>query len=221
MFTIEIDKFRRMMNIRKARYKHELEENYPFLEIAYGNKSNLLYNDDADQSSELVLRVKEDFLNLPFDTRSIARSISYVLNSDTLSSANKYIDMIYMFEDDQNNPGIRRRTISDVDMLWSQLFKKVPTDGLRTEDIFEKCLKELDRQTYSGPLTLYNGYKRTLNYRESRSGDFNSAILKCNLEIAGQSAIKHICDLRKDHSNIAQHVREILDKRAEEGIWHV
>ena len=214
MFSTEIDKFKRLMNLRRARYKHELEENFPFLDITYGNESKMMYRDDADPADELVLRVKEDFLNLPFDTWSIARSISYVLTSDTLSSANKYIDMIYMFEDDQGNPGIRRRTISDVDMLWSQLFKSVPTDGQKTEDIFEKCLKELDRQTSFGPLSMYNGYKRTLYYPEARSGDFHSAILKCKLEIAGQSAIKHVSDLRTDHSNLAKLVREIINGRA-------
>ena len=211
MFSVEIEKFRRMMDIRRARYKHDLEVKFPFLDIKYGDAPSFDLNDNKEAA--LVLQVKEDFLNNPPVQWAVAKELKLVLYSDILNSTESYITSIYMFDDENTKDDVRKRVMNNVDMLWSLLFKTTTPDDLSDSDLFEKCLKEIDRRTANGPISMYNIYKRVSN--RSRKEDFTSAIIKLDLEIAGEATYSLISTLKRDHENIAKILIEYSKKDME------
>ena len=203
MFSLEIDKFKRMLDLRRARYKRALETKFPFLDIEYGDGTSLELEAEKKETS-LLLRVKEDYINLPFEVWEVAKKLKFVLHSDILSSTQSYLASIYMFDDDNDNPGIRKRAMNNVDMLWSLLFKNSTPTGLADEELLDRCLKEIDRKTASGPLSMFNSYKREAGTYKFLKDTFTDAIVDLDLEIAGEATMDLIYSLQYDHERLAK-----------------
>ena len=203
MFTLEIDKFKRMMDVRRARYKRALETQFPFLDVEYGDGTTLELEAEKKETS-LLLRVKGDYINLPQDTWAVAKNLKFVLYSDIIGSTQSYLASIYMFDDDNDNPGIRKRAMNNVDMLWSLLFKNETPTGIEDEDLLDRCLKEIDRKTASGPLAMYNSYKREAGTFKFLKDTYTDAIVDLDLEIAGEATMELIYSLQRDHERLAK-----------------
>jgi hypothetical protein len=209
MFDMAIDKYRRMMDLRRARYKHSLETDFPFLNVVYGD--GYIRGNTNTYPYTLCLKVKEERINLPIDVWSYAKDIKYILKSELVASANNYIDSIYMF-DDSENEGVRKRAMNSIDLLWSHLFKTTVPDGIDYEELLDRCISEIDRRTAGGPLCMYNSYSREY------SGELPSAVIKCDLEIAGTSEMKHLADLKNDHERLAHELYMMNQERR--SIWY-
>ena len=213
MFSLEIDKFKRMMDVRRARYKRSLETTFPFLVIEYGDGTSLELEAEKKETS-LLLRVKADYINLPvLEEWNVAKEIKFVLYSDIIGSTQSYLDSIYMFDDDNENPGIRKRAMNNVDMLWSLLFKTSTPTGLSDEELLDRCLKEIDRRTSYGPLSMFNSYKReapSFKYFKSTLAD---AIVDLDLEITGEATMEMIKNLKQDHERLA---KKLIEKNLEQ-----
>ena len=213
MFSLEIDKFKRMMDVRRARYKRSLETTFPFLDIEYGDGTSLELEAEKRETS-LLLRVKADYINLPvLEEWNVAKEIKFVLYSDIIGSTQSYLDSIYMFDDDNENPGIRKRAMNNVDMLWSLLFKTSTPTGLSDEELLDRCLKEIDRRTSYGPLSMFNSYKReapSFKYFKSTLAD---AIVDLDLEITGEATMEMIKNLKQDHERLA---KKLIEKNLEQ-----
>lgn len=210
MFSVTIDKFKRMLDLRRARYKRSLETTFPFLDIEYGDGTSLELEAEKKETS-LLLRVKADYINMPPEEWKVAKEIKFVLYSDILGSTQSYLDSIYMFDDDNENPGIRKRAMNNVDMLWSLLFKTSTPSGLGDEELLDRCLKEIDRKTASGPLSMFNSYKReapSFKYFKSTLAD---ALVELHLEITGEAMMELIKNLKDDHMRLAKTLIE-MDK---------
>lgn len=203
MFSVSIDKFKRMLDIRRARYKRSLETTFPFLDIEYGDGTSLELEAEKKETS-LLLRVKADYINLPEEELKVAKEIKFVLYSDVLGSTQSYLDSIYMFDDDNENPGIRKRAMNNVDMLWSLLFKTSTPSGLGDEELLDRCLKEIDRKTASGPLSMFNSYKREAPSFKFFKSTLTDSIVELNLEITGEATMEMIKNLRDDHVRLAK-----------------
>ena len=204
MFSVSIDKFKRMMDLRRARYKRSLETMFPFLDIEYGDGNSLELEAEKRETS-LLLRVKGDYINLPPDEWTIAKEIKFVLYSDVIGSTQSYIDSIYMFDDDNENPGIRKRAMNNVDMLWSLLFKSVSMPfELDDEELLDRCLKAIDHKTASGLLSMFNSYKREAPSFKYFKSTLTDAIVDLNLEIAGEATMELIQSLKDDHVRLAK-----------------
>lgn len=211
MFSLEIDKFKRMMDLRRARYKRSLETMFPFLDIEYGDGTSLELEAEKKETS-LLLRVKADYINMPPEEWRVAKEIKFVLYSDIIGSTQSYLDSIYMFDDDNENPGIRKRAMNNVDMLWSLLFKTLSTPtGLDDEELLDRCLKEIDRRTASGPLSMFNSYKREAPSFKFFKSTLTDAIVELRLEIAGEATMELIQSLKSDHERLAKTLVE-MDK---------
>ena len=203
MFSVSIDKFKRMLDVRRARYKRSLETTFPFLDIEYGDGTSLELEAEKKETS-LLLRVKGDYINLPEEEWKVAKEVKFVLTSDVLSSTQSYLDSIYMFDDDNENPGIRKRAMNNVDMLWSLLFKTSTPSGLGDEELLDKCLKEIDRKTSYGPLSMFNSYKREAPSFKYFKSTLTDSIVELNLEITGEATMEMIQNLRDDHVRLAK-----------------
>ena len=203
MFSLEIDKFRRMLDLRRARYKHDLEVRFPFLDIEYGDGTSLDLEAEKKETS-LLLRVKGDYINLPQEIWAVAKMIKFVLYSDIIGSTQSYLDSIYMFDDDNDNPGIRKRAMNNVDMLWSLLFKTSTPTGLEDGELLGRCLKEIDRKTASGPLSMFNSYNREAGTFKFLKDTFTDSIVDLDLEIAGEATMELIYSLQRDHERLAK-----------------
>lgn len=202
MFSVEIDKFKRMMDLRRARYKHDLEVKFPELKIEYGDRS-YIYEKSENTDISLCLTLKEDMLNMPFDQCSIAKKIRYILTSDVLKCSNSYIESIYMYDDENASRDVRKRVMNNVDMLWSLLFKTSTPDGLTEEELLSKCLGQIDRCTSNGPLSMYTSYRREPGSYRFVSDTFANALVDLDLDIAGASRFSDISKLKFDHCRIA------------------
>jgi len=204
MFSVSIDKFKRMLDLRRARYKRSLETMFPFLDVEYGDGTTLELEAEKRETS-LLLRVKGDYINLPPEEWAIAKEIKFVLYSDVIGSTQSYLASIYMFDDDNENPGIRKRAMNNVDMLWSLLFKSISTPtGLGDEELLDLCLKEIDRKTASGPLSMFNSYKREAPSFKYFKSTLTDAIVDLHLEIAGEATMELIQSLKTDHERLAK-----------------
>lgn len=203
MFSVSIDKFKRMLDIRRARYKRSLETTFPFLDIEYGDGTSLELEAEKKETS-LLLRVKGDYINMPLEEWKVAKEIKFVLYSDVLGSTQSYLDSIYMFDDDNENPGIRKRAMNNVDMLWSLLFKTSTPSGLGDEELLDRCLKEIDRKTSSGPLSMFNSYKREAPSFKYFKSTLTDSIVELDLEITGEATMEMIKNLRDDHVRLAK-----------------
>ena len=203
MFSVSIDKFKRMLDLRRARYKRSLETTFPFLDIEYGDGTSLELEAEKKETS-LLLRVKGDYINLPIEELKVAKEIKFVLTSDVLGSTQSYLSSIYMFDDDNENPGIRKRAMNNVDMLWSLLFKTSTPSGLGDEELLDRCLKEIDRKTASGPLSMFNSYKREAPSFKFFKSTLTDAIVDLNLEITGEATMELIKNLKDDHVRLAK-----------------
>lgn len=213
MFSVSIDKFKRMLDVRRARYKRSLETTFPFLDIEYGDGTSLELEAEKKETS-LLLRVKGDYINLPLEEWKVAKEVKFVLTSDVLSSTQSYLDSIYMFDDDNENPGIRKRAMNNVDMLWSLLFKTSTPTGLGDEDLLDRCLKEIDRKTASGPLSMFNSYKREAPSFKYFKNTFTDSIVELNLEITGEATMDLIRSLKDDHVRLAKTLIEMDKEQA-------
>ena len=210
MFSVSIDKFKRMLDVRRARYKRSLETTFPFLDIEYGDGTSLELEAEKKETS-LLLRVKADYINMPPEEWKVAKELKFVLYSDILGSTQSYLDSIYMFDDDNENPGIRKRAMNNVDMLWSLLFKTSTPNGLGDEELLDKCLKEIDRKTASGPLSMFNSYKREAPSFKYFKSTFTDALVELHLEITGEAMMALIKNLKDDHVRLAKTLIE-MDK---------
>lgn len=213
MFSVSIDKFKRMLDLRRARYKRSLETTFPFLDIEYGDGTSLELEAEKKETS-LLLRVKADYINLPEEELKVAKEIKFVLYSDVLGSTQSYLDSIYMFDDDNENPGIRKRAMNNVDMLWSLLFKTSTPSGLGDEELLDKCLKEIDRKTASGPLSMFNSYKREAPSFKYFKSTLTDSIVELNLEITGEATMELIQNLKHDHERLAKTLIEMDKEQA-------
>jgi hypothetical protein len=213
MFSVSIDKFKRMLDVRRARYKRSLETTFPFLDIEYGDGTSLELEAEKKETS-LLLRVKGDYINLPLEEWKVAKEIKFILYSDVLGSTQSYLDSIYMFDDDNENPGIRKRAMNNVDMLWSLLFKTSTTNGLGDEELLDRCLKEIDRKTASGPLSMFNSYKREAPSFKYFKSTFTDSIVELNLEITGEATLELIQNLNHDHERLAKTLIEMDKEQA-------
>lgn len=213
MFSVSIDKFKRMLDLRRARYKRSLETMFPFLDIEYGDGTSLELEAEKKETS-LLLRVKGDYINLPLEEWKVAKEIKFILYSDVLGSTQSYLDSIYMFDDDNENPGIRKRAMNNVDMLWSLLFKTSTPSGLWDEELLDKCLKEIDRKTSYGPLSMYNSYKREAPSFKFFKSTLTDSIVELNLEITGEATIELIQNLKQDHVRLAKTLIEMDKEQA-------
>lgn len=212
MFSVSIDKFKRMLDLRRARYKRSLETTFPFLEIEYGDGTSLELEAEKKETS-LLLRVKADYINMPLEEWKVAKEIKFVLYSDVLGSTQSYLASIYMFDDDNENPGIRKRAMNNVDMLWSLLFKTSTPTGLGDEELLDRCLKEIDRKTASGPLSMFNSYKREAPSFKFFKSTLTDSIVELNLEITGEATMDLIQSLKHDHERLA---RKLIEKDEEQ-----
>lgn len=203
MFSVSIDKFKRMLDLRRARYKRSLETTFPFLDIEYGDGTSLELEAEKKETS-LLLRVKADYINMPPEEWKVAKEIKFVLYSDVLVSTQSYIASIYMFDDDNENPGIRKRAMNNVDMLWSLLFKTSTPTELGDEELLDRCLKEIDRKTASGPLSMFNSYKREAPSFKFFKSTLTNSIVELNLEITGEATMELIQNLKHDHERLAK-----------------
>lgn len=203
MFSVSIDKFKRMLDVRRARYKRSLETTFPFLDIEYGDGTSLELEAEKKETS-LLLRVKGDYINLPLEEWKVAKEIKFILYSDVLGSTQSYLDSIYMFDDDNENPGIRKRAMNNVDMLWSLLFKTSTPTRLGDEELLDRCLKEIDRKTASGPLSMFNSYKREAPSFKFFKSTLTDSIVELNLEITGEATMELIQNLKHDHERLAK-----------------
>ena len=203
MFSVSIDKFKRMLDLRRARYKRSLETKFPFLDIEYGDGTSLELEAEKKETS-LLLRVKGDYVDLPPKELEVAKEIKFVLYSDILGSTQSYLTSIYMFDDDNDNPGIRKRAMNNVDMLWSLLFKTSTPSGLADEELLDRCLKEIDRKTSSGPLSMFNSYKREAPSFKFFKSTLTDSIVELNLEITGEATMDLIQSLKVDHERLAK-----------------
>lgn len=213
MFSVSIDKFKRMLDVRRARYKRSLETTFPFLDIEYGDGTSLELEAEKKETS-LLLRVKGDYINLPLEEWKVAKEIKFILYSDVLGSTQSYLDSIYMFDDDNENPGIRKRAMNNVDMLWSLLFKTSTPSGLGDEELLDKCLKEIDRKTSYGPLSMYNSYKREAPSFKYFKSALTDAIVELHLEITGDATMELIKNLKDDHVRLAKTLIEVDKEQA-------
>lgn len=213
MFSVSIDKFKRMLDLRRARYKRSLETTFPFLDIEYGDGTSLELEAEKKETS-LLLRVKADYINLPEEELKVAKEIKFVLYSDVLGSTQSYLDSIYMFDDDNENPGIRKRAMNNVDMLWSLLFKTSTPSGLGDEELLDRCLKEIDRKTASGPLSMFNSYKREAPSFKYFKSTLTDSIVELNLEITGEATMELIQNLKHDHERLAKTLIEMDKEQA-------
>lgn len=213
MFSVSIDKFKRMLDLRRARYKRSLETTFPFLDIEYGDGTSLELEAEKKETS-LLLRVKGDYINLPLEEWKVAKEIKFILYSDVLGSTQSYLDSIYMFDDDNENPSIRKRAMNNVDMLWSLLFKTSTPSGLGDEELLDKCLKEIDRKTSYGPLSMYNSYKREAPSFKYFKSALTDAIVELHLEITGDATMELIKNLKDDHVRLAKTLIEVDKEQA-------
>lgn len=212
MFSVSIDKFKRMLDLRRARYKRSLETTFPFLDIEYGDGTSLELEAEKKETS-LLLRVKADYINMPPEEWKVAKEIKFVLYSDVLGSTQSYLASIYMFDDDNENPGIRKRAMNNVDMLWSLLFKTSTPTGLGDEELLDRCLKEIDRKTSSGPLSMFNSYKREAPSFKFFKSTLTDAIVDLDLEITGEATMDLIQRLKHDHERLA---KKLIEKDEEQ-----
>lgn len=212
MFSVSIDKFKRMLDVRRARYKRSLETTFSFLDIEYGDGTSLELEAEKKDTS-LLLRVKGDYINLPLEEWKVAKEIKFILYSDVLGSTQSYLDSIYMFDDDNENPGIRKRAMNNVDMLWSLLFKTSTPNGLGDEELLDRCLKEIDRKTASGPLSMFNSYKREAPSFKYFKSTLTDSIVDLDLEITGEATMELIQSLKHDHERLAKMLIEKDEKR--------
>ena len=213
MFSVSIDKFKRMLDVRRARYKRSLETTFPFLDIEYGDGTSLELEAEKKETS-LLLRVKGDYINLPLEEWKVAKEIKFILYSDVLGSTQSYLDSIYMFDDDNENPGIRKRAMNNVDMLWSLLFKTSTPNEVKEEELFERCLKEIDRRTASGPLSMFNSYKREAPSFKYFKSTLTDSIVELGLEITGEATMELIQNLKQDHVRLAKTLIEMDKEQA-------
>lgn len=213
MFSVSIDKFKRMLDVRRARYKRSLETTFPFLDIEYGDGTSLELEAEKKETS-LLLRVKGDYINLPLEEWKVAKEIKFILYSDVLGSTQSYLDSIYMFDDDNENPGIRKRAMNNVDMLWSLLFKTSTPNEVKEEELFERCLKEIDRRTASGPLSMFNSYKREAPSFKYFKSTLTDSIVELGLEITGEATMELIQNLKHDHERLAKTLIEMDKEQA-------
>lgn len=213
MFSVSIDKFKRMLDVRRARYKRSLETTFPFLDVEYGDGTSLELEAEKKETS-LLLRVKADYINMPPEEWKVAKEIKFILYSDVLGSTQSYLDSIYMFDDDNDNPGIRKRAMNNVDMLWSLLFKTSTPTGLGDEELLDKCLKEIDRKTSYGPLSMYNSYKREAPSFKYFKSTLTDAIVELDLEITGEATMELIQNLKHDHERLAKTLIEIDQEKS-------
>jgi hypothetical protein len=202
-----------MLDVRRARYKRSLETTFPFLDIEYGDGTSLELEAEKKETS-LLLRVKGDYINLPLEEWKVAKEIKFILYSDVLGSTQSYLDSIYMFDDDNENPGIRKRAMNNVDMLWSLLFKTSTPNEVKEEELFERCLKEIDRKTASGPLSMFNSYKREAPSFKYFKSTFTDSIVELNLEITGEATLELIQNLNHDHERLAKTLIEMDKEQA-------
>lgn len=212
MFSVSIDKFKRMLDLRRARYKRSLETTFPFLDIEYGDGTSLELEAEKKETS-LLLRVKADYINMPPEEWKVAKEIKFILYSDVLGSTQSYLASIYMFDDDNENPGIRKRAMNNVDMLWSLLFKTSTPSGLDDEELLDRCLKEIDRKTASGPLSMFNSYKREAPSFKFFKSTLTDAIVDLDLEITGEATMDLIQRLKHDHERLA---KKLIEKNEEQ-----
>lgn len=213
MFSVSIDKFKRMLDVRRARYKRSLETTFPFLDVEYGDGTSLELEAEKKETS-LLLRVKADYINMPPEEWKVAKEIKFILYSDVLGSTQSYLDSIYMFDDDNENPGIRKRAMNNVDMLWSLLFKTSTPSGLGDEELLDRCLKEIDRKTASGPLSMFNSYKREAPSFKYFKSTLTDAIVELDLEITGEATMELIQNLKHDHERLAKTLIEIDQEKS-------
>jgi hypothetical protein len=213
MFSVSIDKFKRMLDLRRARYKRSLETTFPFLDIEYGDGTSLELEAEKKETS-LLLRVKGDYINLPLEEWKVAKELKFVLYSDVLGSTQSYLDSIYMFDDDNENPGIRKRAMNNVDMLWSLLFKTSTPSGLGDEELLDRCLKEIDRRTSYGPLSMFNSYKREAPSFKYFKSTLTDSIVELHLEITGEATMELIKNLKQDHMRLAKTLIEMDKEQA-------
>jgi len=213
MFSVSIDKFKRMLDVRRARYKRSLETTFPFLDIEYGDGTSLELEAEKKETS-LLLRVKGDYINLPLEEWKVAKELKFILYSDVLGSTQSYLDSIYMFDDDNENPGIRKRAMNNVDMLWSLLFKTSTPNEVKEEELFERCLKEIDRRTASGPLSMFNSYKREAPSFKYFKSTLTDSIVELGLEITGEATMELIQNLKQDHVRLAKTLIEMDKEQA-------
>jgi hypothetical protein len=213
MFSVAIDKFKRMMDLRRARYKRSLETKFPFLDVEYGDGTSLELEAEKKETS-LLLRVKADYINLPPEEWKVAKEVKFVLSSDILVSTQSYIASIYMFDDDNENTDVRKRVMNNVDMLWSLLFKTSTPSGLGDEELLDRCLKEIDIKTGSGPLSMFNSYKREAPSFQYFKSTLTDSIVELNLEITGEATMELIKNLKQDHMRLAKTLIEIDKEQA-------
>lgn len=211
MFSVSIDKFKRMLDLRRARYKRSLETTFPFLDIEYGDGTSLELEAEKKETS-LLLRVKADYINLPLEEWKVAKEIKFVLYSDVIGSTQSYLASIYMFDDDNENPSIRKRAMNNVDMLWSHLFKTSTPSGLEDEELLDLCLKEISLRTESGPLSMFNTYKREAPSFKFFKSTLTDAIVDLDLEITGEATMDLIKSLKYDHERLAKKLIEKDDE---------
>ena len=225
MFSVSIDKFKRMLDLRRARYKRSLETTFPFLDIEYGDGTSLELEAEKKETSLLLrvieenvagypeLGVKADYINMPPEEWKVAKEIKFILYSDVLGSTQSYLASIYMFDDDNENPSIRKRAMNNVDMLWSLLFKTSTPSELDDEELLDRCLKEIDRKTASGPLSMFNSYKREAPSFKYFKSTLTDAIVDLDLEITGEATMDLIQSLKHDHERLA---KKLIEKNLEQ-----
>lgn len=180
MFDFEIDKFKRKMNLRIARYKKDLARDYPELCI----EETVDVSEGHIIDTELFVKLKSpevEFQSIP----TIENEIYFTLRASELKNIMKHIEVLYMFDNNYN------KSSEQIDLMWSYLFKTtcpetdvVTGNEIPKEDLLIKCLKEIDRRCEGGITKMYTEYEIRNNYTISRN-DFVNAAFKYRFETAG------------------------------------
>jgi hypothetical protein len=104
--------------------------------------------------------------------------------------------------------------MNNVDMLWSLLFKTSTPNEVKEEELFERCLKEIDRKTASGPLSMFNSYKREAPSFKYFKSTLTDSIVELGLEITGEATMELIQNLKHDHERLAKTLIEMDKEQA-------
>lgn len=181
MFDFEIDKFKRKMNLRIARYKKDLARLYP--ELCIEETVDVSEGHIIDTELYVELKYPEvEFQSIP----TIENGIYFILRASELKNIMKHIEVLYLFDKNYN------KSSEQIDLMWSYLFKTTCTDTdvvtgneIPKEELLVKCLDEIDRRCEGGIMKMYTEYEIRNNYTISRN-DFVNAAFKCRFETAGR-----------------------------------
>lgn len=200
---MQIDKFRRKMNLRQAKYKKDLLREHPDLDFGIIYLSDKEENENFDTVLPIVLKEDDDSPTKEADL------FWFELKTDIMMPLLKNIDTIYMF--DQNF----RRAEEQIDMMWSYLFKTqcpksdaATGDEIPLEDLLQKCLDKMSQMCEGGIWKMYTGY-RIKNSYSVNSNDFINVAWKLGIETSGTTTV----DLIENIPNILRKLKKEIDRK--------